>query len=156
MAGGKAPTFAGEGLQKAAAAKQTPLPGASRAEGGLLRALQAPLCGFRLASRGLDPSKWGSLALAKAWVAFRHCADPAGPPCFLGWRQDIGAMDDDQNLTRLGRHLAALPLPPQVGKMLLFAVIFRVLDPVLTGGCQDGGGQPAAFLPHYAYCLNVP
>lgn len=47
--------------------------------------------------------------------------------------QDIGAFDDAEHLTRLGRHLAALPLPPKVGKMLLLAIMFGVLDPLLTG-----------------------
>ncbi len=35
----------------------------------------------------------------------------------------------------LGRHLAALPLPPRVGKMLLYGVLFGCLDPVLTVAC---------------------
>lgn len=35
----------------------------------------------------------------------------------------------------LGRHLAALPLPPRIGKMLLYGVLFGCLDPVLTVAC---------------------
>lgn len=38
-------------------------------------------------------------------------------------------------LTRLGRHLAALPLPPAAGKLLLYGVLFRCLDPLLTIAC---------------------
>jgi len=34
-----------------------------------------------------------------------------------------------------GRHLAALPLPPRVGKMLLYGALFGCLDPVLTVAC---------------------
>lgn len=35
----------------------------------------------------------------------------------------------------LGRHLAALPLPPRIGKMLLYGVLFGCLDPILTITC---------------------
>ncbi|KAL0045428.1 hypothetical protein WJX82_006305 [Trebouxia sp. C0006] len=50
--------------------------------------------------------------------------------------EDIGAIQEDtEALTKLGRHLAALPLPPRVGKMLLFGVMFGCLDPVLTVAC---------------------
>lgn len=61
-----------------------------------------------------------------------------------GRLQDIGALDDDERLTRLGRHLAALPLPPKVGKMLLFAIMFGVLDPLLTGGFSAEHVLPVA------------
>ncbi len=50
--------------------------------------------------------------------------------------EDIGAIQEGtEALTKLGRHLAALPLPPRVGKMLLFGVMFGCLDPVLTVAC---------------------
>ena len=50
--------------------------------------------------------------------------------------QDIGALEGGrEKLTLLGRHLAALPLPPRVGKLLLYGVLFRCLDPVLTIAC---------------------
>jgi len=48
---------------------------------------------------------------------------------------DIGALDSNEKLTTLGRHLAALPLPPALGKMLLYGVLYRCLDPVLTVAC---------------------
>ena len=48
---------------------------------------------------------------------------------------DIGALDSHENLTSLGRHLAALPLPPALGKMLLYGVLYNCLDPVLTVAC---------------------
>ena len=35
----------------------------------------------------------------------------------------------------LGRHLAALPLPPRIGKMLLYGALFGCLDPILTVTC---------------------
>ena len=50
--------------------------------------------------------------------------------------EDIGAIQEDtEALTKLGRHLAALPLPPRVGKLLLFGVMFGCLDPMLTVAC---------------------
>lgn len=50
--------------------------------------------------------------------------------------EDIGALEPDtEALTVLGRHLAALPLPPRVGKMLLYGLLFGCLDPVLTVAC---------------------
>lgn len=50
--------------------------------------------------------------------------------------QDIGAFEaPGERLTLLGRHLAALPLPPRIGKMLLYGVLFGCLDPILTVSC---------------------
>ncbi|KAL9253383.1 DExH-box ATP-dependent RNA helicase DExH1-like protein [Drosera capensis] len=44
----------------------------------------------------------------------------------------IGAMDDSEELTPLGRHLCALPLDPNIGKMLLMGSIFQCLSPAST------------------------
>lgn len=44
----------------------------------------------------------------------------------------IGALDDMEELTPLGRHLCTLPLDPNIGKMLLMGSIFQCLDPALT------------------------
>ncbi|XP_012836166.1 PREDICTED: ATP-dependent RNA helicase DHX36 isoform X1 [Erythranthe guttata] len=44
----------------------------------------------------------------------------------------IGALDDREELTPLGRHLCTLPLDPNIGKMLLMGSIFQCLDPALT------------------------
>lgn len=44
----------------------------------------------------------------------------------------IGALDEKQELTILGRHLAMLPVEPKLGKMLIFGAIFKCLDPILT------------------------
>ena len=55
---------------------------------------------------------------------------------FLRLLEDIGAIQEGtEALTKLGRHLAALPLAPRVGKMLLFGVMFGCLDPILTVAC---------------------
>ena len=53
----------------------------------------------------------------------------------VGLLQDIGALKEDESLTRLGRHLGEMPVHPRVGKMLLYATLLGVLDPVLTVAC---------------------
>lgn len=50
--------------------------------------------------------------------------------------EEIGALvPKTEKLTLLGRHLASLPLPPRVSKMLLYGILFGVLDPLLTVAC---------------------
>ncbi|KAI9090786.1 hypothetical protein K1719_028639 [Acacia pycnantha] len=44
----------------------------------------------------------------------------------------IGALDDREELTPLGRHLCTIPLDPNIGKMLLMGSIFQCLNPALT------------------------
>lgn len=44
----------------------------------------------------------------------------------------IGALDENENLTILGRYLTMLPMEPKLGKMLVLGVLFNCLDPVLT------------------------
>jgi ATP-dependent RNA helicase DHX36 len=44
--------------------------------------------------------------------------------------QDIQALDNEQYLTHLGKLLATLPVHPLVGKMLVFAALFKVVEPV--------------------------
>ncbi|KAK1283145.1 putative pre-mRNA-splicing factor ATP-dependent RNA helicase [Acorus calamus] len=44
----------------------------------------------------------------------------------------IGALDELEELTPLGRHLCTLPLDPNIGKMLLMGSVFQCLDPALT------------------------
>ena len=51
--------------------------------------------------------------------------------CFFKTRGEPGT----EGLTRLGHHLAALPLPPPAGKLLLYGLLFRCLDPLLTIAC---------------------
>nr|CAH7744575.1 unnamed protein product [Callosobruchus chinensis] len=46
--------------------------------------------------------------------------------------QFLGALDKEEDLTCLGRYLAQLSIEPHLGKMMLYGVIFRCLDPVLT------------------------
>ncbi|CAN1298235.1 DExH-box ATP-dependent RNA helicase DExH3 [Linum perenne] len=44
----------------------------------------------------------------------------------------IGALDEKENLTNLGKYLSILPVDPKLGKMLIMGAIFRCFDPVLT------------------------
>ncbi|KAM7349281.1 putative ATP-dependent RNA helicase DHX57 [Cochliomyia hominivorax] len=46
--------------------------------------------------------------------------------------QDVGALDEEQQLTPLGHHLSALPVDVRIGKLMLFGAIFQCLDSILT------------------------
>lgn len=46
--------------------------------------------------------------------------------------QDMGAVNANLELTRLGRQLANLGLEPQLGKMLIYSTIFNCVDPITT------------------------
>ncbi|XP_031498621.1 DExH-box ATP-dependent RNA helicase DExH1 isoform X2 [Nymphaea colorata] len=58
--------------------------------------------------------------------------DPLSLQNAIDLLKTIGAFDDMEELTPLGRHLCTLPLDPNIGKMLLFGSIFQCLDPALT------------------------
>ncbi|CAN9511472.1 unnamed protein product [Ophioblennius macclurei] len=45
---------------------------------------------------------------------------------------DLNALDEEENLTALGFHLARLPVEPHIGKLILFGALLGCLDPVLT------------------------
>ncbi|KAJ0056946.1 hypothetical protein NL108_000769, partial [Boleophthalmus pectinirostris] len=47
----------------------------------------------------------------------------------------IDALDQYEELTDLGYHLADLPVEPHLGKMVLCAVALKCLDPILTIAC---------------------
>ncbi|GAA0171979.1 RNA helicase [Lithospermum erythrorhizon] len=44
----------------------------------------------------------------------------------------IGALDENENLSYLGKYLSVLPVDPKLGKMLIMGAIFRCFDPVDT------------------------
>ncbi|KAL5568710.1 hypothetical protein UlMin_025285 [Ulmus minor] len=50
----------------------------------------------------------------------------------IGFLKMIGALDENENLTELGKFLSVLPVDPKLGKMLVMGAIFRCFDPVLT------------------------
>lgn len=55
------------------------------------------------------------------------------------------ALDAHEGLTPLGYHLAALPVNPRIGKMILFGAIFSCLDPVLAVASVLGFKDPFVF-----------
>ncbi|GAB2246649.1 hypothetical protein Droror1_Dr00002142 [Drosera rotundifolia] len=44
----------------------------------------------------------------------------------------VGALDENESLTNLGKLLSMLPVDPKLGKMLIMGAIFRCFDPILT------------------------
>ncbi|XP_055534497.1 3'-5' RNA helicase YTHDC2-like [Wyeomyia smithii] len=46
--------------------------------------------------------------------------------------QKLGALDDDENLTELGLILADLPVDARFGKILLYGIFLKCIDPILT------------------------
>lgn len=48
--------------------------------------------------------------------------------------QALDALTDEEQITPLGRLLAALPVHPSLGKMIILGIIFRCLDPMLILG----------------------
>lgn len=60
------------------------------------------------------------------------------PPPPLSIRQSIsllksiGALDKEENVTDLGVHLVDFPVDAQLGKCLLYAVLLKCVDPVIT------------------------
>ncbi|RHN40514.1 putative RNA helicase [Medicago truncatula] len=58
--------------------------------------------------------------------------DPRAVQNAIEFLTTIGALDEDENLTNLGKVLSILPVDPKLGKMLIMGAIFRCFDPVLT------------------------
>jgi HrpA-like RNA helicase len=56
--------------------------------------------------------------------------------------QALGALDQDETLTSLGRYLSTLPLAPSIGKMLVLSVIFKCLDPILILAAVSSARNP--------------
>lgn len=46
--------------------------------------------------------------------------------------QQLGALEYDETLTQLGRYLADIPLNAKYGKMLIYGIFFKCIDPILT------------------------
>lgn len=61
---------------------------------------------------------------------------------YLFYSKTIDAMDPWEDLTKLGYHLADLPVEPHLGKMVLCAVVLKCLDPILTIACMLSYREP--------------
>ncbi|ESO09137.1 hypothetical protein HELRODRAFT_110038 [Helobdella robusta] len=78
------------------------------------------------------------------------------PPAFLITKnavhllKQIDALDPFEDLTELGHHLADLPIEPKYGKMILYSVVLKCLDPILTIACSLAYKDPFLLpsLPH--------
>lgn len=46
--------------------------------------------------------------------------------------QSLGALDKDEQLTAMGRLLAAMPVDARYGKMIIYSIVFRCIDPVIS------------------------
>ncbi|XP_017977487.1 PREDICTED: DExH-box ATP-dependent RNA helicase DExH1 isoform X2 [Theobroma cacao] len=89
--------------------------------------LRTPLQELCLHIKSLQLGTVGSF-LAKALQP----PDPLSVQNAIELLKTIGALDDAEELTPLGRHLCTLPLDPNIGKMLLMGAIFQCLNPALT------------------------
>ncbi|KAL5545697.1 hypothetical protein UlMin_005384 [Ulmus minor] len=88
--------------------------------------LRTPLQELCLQIKRLQLGTVGSF-LAKALQP----PDPLAVQNAIELLKTIGALDDMEELTPLGRHLCTLPLDPNIGKMLLMGSIFQCLTPAL-------------------------
>ncbi|XP_071845788.1 3'-5' RNA helicase YTHDC2-like isoform X2 [Apostichopus japonicus] len=76
------------------------------------------------------------------------------PPASLAVRnaiqllQSIDAMDHWEDLTELGCHLADLPIAPHLGKMVLYSIVLKCLDPILTIACALAYKDPFILPKH--------
>ena len=55
----------------------------------------------------------------------------------------MDALDSEENLTDLGKHLIQLPVDLKYGKMLLVSTVLGCVDPILTIICSE----PMRILP---------
>ena len=68
------------------------------------------------------------------------CLQPPAPVAVrtaLELLVNLGALTAKEELTELGEYLAALPLDPRLGKMILYGAAFQCLDPSQTAVCSD-------------------
>ncbi|KAJ7942755.1 putative ATP-dependent RNA helicase [Quillaja saponaria] len=89
--------------------------------------LRTPLQELCLHIKSLQLGTVGSF-LAKALQP----PDPLAVQNAMELLKTVGALDDKEELTPLGRHLCTIPLDPNIGKMLLMGSIFQCLNPALT------------------------
>lgn len=70
------------------------------------------------------------------------------PPTFVVIRnavqllKQMDALDAWEDLTDLGRHLVEITIEPRFGKMIIFSIFLKCLDPVLTIVCCLSYGDP--------------
>ena len=101
-----------------------------------MKALLSPIRVLPVQVKVLEGRGFGSLLLADF---LSKAVEPPPAPSIKNAVQlleEIGALvPKTEALTLLGQHIATLPLPPRVSKMLLYGILFNVLDPILTIAC---------------------
>ena len=76
------------------------------------------------------------------------------PPSFTATRaavqelKQMEAIDSWEGVTELGSHLLDLPIEPRLGKMVLYAVVLKCLDPILTIVCCVSYKDPFILSPN--------
>lgn len=61
----------------------------------------------------------------------------------------MDALDSFEDLTELGHHLVDMPIEPRLGKMIVYSVILKCLDPILTIACTLAYKEPCKFSSLY-------
>jgi HrpA-like RNA helicase len=56
--------------------------------------------------------------------------------------ENVNALDEDQNLTPLGHHIATIPTDIRIAKMLVFGAVFHCIEPILTIATSLSGKSP--------------
>ncbi|KAI4332828.1 hypothetical protein L6164_017705 [Bauhinia variegata] len=89
--------------------------------------LRTPLNSLCLQIKSLEVESIG-----KFLSAALQAPEPRAVQNAIDFLKMIGALDEKENLTNLGKFLSILPVDPKLGKMLIMGAIFRCFDPVLT------------------------
>ncbi|KAI9025180.1 P-loop containing nucleoside triphosphate hydrolase protein [Phycomyces nitens] len=61
--------------------------------------------------------------------------------------QNLGAIDASENIMALGKILADLPVDTIIGKMLIMATVFNIVDPIITIAASMSVQSPFSRLP---------
>ena len=69
--------------------------------------------------------------------------------------KSIDAIDDDEELTEMGKILVDLPIDPRLGKMLLFGIMLKCIDPILTIATSLSYRDPCKFVFLYNLLLHI-
>ncbi|XP_010558246.1 PREDICTED: DExH-box ATP-dependent RNA helicase DExH3 [Tarenaya hassleriana] len=97
------------------------------AEYQLPELLRTPLNSLCLQIKSLQVESIGEFLSAAL-----QAPEPLAVQNAIEFLKKIGALDEKENLTNLGKFLSILPVDPKLGKMLIMGAIFRCFDPILT------------------------
>ncbi|KAJ7982481.1 putative ATP-dependent RNA helicase [Quillaja saponaria] len=97
------------------------------AEYQLPELLRTPLNSLCLQIKSLQVESIGEFLSAAL-----QAPEPRAVQNAIGFLKMIGALDENENVTNLGKFLSMVPVDPKLGKMLIMGAILRCFDPVLT------------------------